>query len=832
VDLMTHDARRRPVAAAVALTLAVTGLATAPASAAPDGADFRLQLLHASDLEGGVEALDRAPFFAAIADKLQQDAEAGVNDVDASLTVSAGDNYIPGPFFSAAGDPSVRPVFNPVYNAAFDTAFYTNLREGAGRVDISIMNVIGFDASAVGNHEFDLGSAVLQSIIATDARSGESSVRWAGAQFPYVSANLDVSGDSSLSGLFTDDLLASTEFGSAPTSMPTKQIAPYTLVESGGETIGVVGATTPLLTSISSPGDTIVEPTSNDMPALAAVLQPAIDVVLGTGVDKVVLITHLQQIALEKQLLGLLSGVDVIVAGGSDTLQANPDDTLQDGDTADEPYPYFGTNLDGENAVIVSTAGEYAYLGRLVVDFDADGVVQTTATTLDVGLNGPIAATEQSVQDLWGNLTDPFVTESKGELVQRLVDAVRGVVIAKDGNVVGETDVFLEGRRAPVRTEETNLGNLTADANLALARSYDPTTAVSIKNGGGIRAEIGEIVNTGTSTEFLPPQQNPLSGKEEGQVSQLDIENALRFNNDLALVTVSADTLVELVEHGFAASGPGSTPGQFPQLGGMRVAFDVTAPAGNRVRSLVLVSDDGEVTDVLVAGGARVGDPNRTIRLVTLGFLADGGDSYPFSGATTDRVDLDSVGLPPGDITFAAPGTEQDALAEYLAANHGVDSGTPYAQPETDVTEDERIQQIGLRDDTVLAGLAGTEGNDRFTGTSGDDIWFGLGGDDSINGGPGDDVLSGGEGDDVLLGGPGSDTFVILDQTGTDTIRAFQPRDDVLDFSAVYSSWQEVEAATAQARGAVVIDLPAGGSVVLPGLTTGRLAGATIIVGG
>ena len=55
-------------------------------------------MLHASDLEGGVDALDRAANFAAIVDVLED------SEVDGSLTLSAGDNYIPGPFFNASSD--------------------------------------------------------------------------------------------------------------------------------------------------------------------------------------------------------------------------------------------------------------------------------------------------------------------------------------------------------------------------------------------------------------------------------------------------------------------------------------------------------------------------------------------------------------------------------------------------------------------------------------------------------------------------------------------------------------------------------------------------------
>ena len=128
---------------------------------------FTLQILHASDLEGGVHAIEDAPKFAAIVDVLE-------DQFPNTVILSAGDNYLPGPFLSAAGDRETfrdGGLFNAAYNALFGLPSthtmdaYAGLREGAGRLDISIMNIIGFDASAVGNHEFDLGSDAFAHII-------------------------------------------------------------------------------------------------------------------------------------------------------------------------------------------------------------------------------------------------------------------------------------------------------------------------------------------------------------------------------------------------------------------------------------------------------------------------------------------------------------------------------------------------------------------------------------------------------------------------------------------------------------------------------------------
>ncbi len=687
---------------------------------------YTLQILHASDLEGGVDAIDKAANFAAIVDYLE-------DEVENSITLSAGDNYLSGPFFSAAGDQATfrdGGVFNDFYNDFYNLPqdvnndskadTYGSLREGSGRVDISIMNAIGFDASAFGNHEFDLGTDTIQEILAPDYRGAElSDDRWVGSQFPYLSANLDFS-NSNLAGIYTSDILPTTAFESGPEESLAKKsvpkIAPATVIEENGEKIGVVGATTPLLRSISSPGNVQVLGSGNDMDALAAVLQPYIDQLINDqGVNKVVLVSHLQQIALEKELIGKLSGVDIVIAGGSDTLQADSEDVargLNPGDTPAEDYPFVTTNKDGDTAVIVSTDGEYSYVGRLVVDFDAEGKV--IADSINKNVSGAFATTEAQVKALWGD-ENAFGDETKGELVKKLTDAVRGVVTVKDSNIFGETDVFLEGRRGEVRTEETNLGNLTADANLAYAKEVDSSVTVSIKNGGGIRAPIGFITNDG---EELPTQENG-DIKEEGEISQLDIENSLRFNNELSLLTVTAAELKQILEHAVAASGGDATPGQFPQVGGIKFSFDTdnqaiqftrddkgnvtgVATNGDRIRSLAIVDEDGNIQDVVVENGEVVGDASREIRLVTLNFLAGGGDSYPFPFFGENRVDLTQQVIPAGEVTFARTGTEQDALAEYLVDEF---ADTPFAIRDVAPAEDMRIQNLAFRTDTVLAGL-------------------------------------------------------------------------------------------------------------------------------
>jgi hypothetical protein len=101
--------------------------------------------------------------------------------------------------------------------------------------------------------------------------------------------------------------------------------------------------------------------------------------------------------------------------------------------------------------------------------------------------------------------------------------------------------------------------------------------------------------------------------------------------------------------------------------------------------------------------------PGQQVRIVTLGFLAEGGDGYPLRMlAAPMRVDLDADGavdeseFPWVRAEFAPFGTEQDALAELLAATTSVDD--PYARAETPVEQDVRIQNLAARADAVFEG--------------------------------------------------------------------------------------------------------------------------------
>lgn len=654
---------------------------------------YTLQILHSSDMESGLAAVVDAPNYAAIVDKLE-------DQYANTLTLSSGDNTLPGPFLSSGEDPSLQ---TPLRNTA--SSYYSGtqaLRAAIGRPDIAIMNIIGFNASALGNHEFDLGTSDLNGQIGVDIRSSGADKRWIGAQFPYVSCNLNFANDVNLSYLYTNQILRDTAFRTSPNITANSQkrgLAPSVIIERGGQKIGIVGATTQVLAKISSPGLTsVIGPQVDDMPALAALIQPVVDSLIAKeGVNKIILLAHLQQLANEKALAPLLRNVDILISGGNHAFTADGNDRLTVGHVATEKYPIMATSLNNQPMVILNTTSEWKYVGRFVCNFDNAGVLLTN--TLDTVINGVYVSDSAMVTSLWGNYNSAFASGTKGANVKIICDAINSVIIAKDGNKFGKSNVFLEGRRNFVRTEETNFGNLTADVNLWYARQYDNQVRISIKNGGGIRSAIGFVNAVGSNTILENTQANPTAGKLRGDISQLDIENSLRFNNGLVIATANTAGLKRLLEHGIAATTPNATPGQFPQVGGVQFSYDTTRAAGNRILSMVVTDSALNRIDTIVRNGMLVGDTTRTFKFVTLDFLYGGGDSYPFGANSTSRVNLDTALKNAGIATFTTIGKEQDAFAEYMGTFHATNA---YNVRDTSLQGDRRIQLRNARPDAIF----------------------------------------------------------------------------------------------------------------------------------
>ncbi len=153
---------------------------------------------------------------------------------------------------------------------------------------------------------------------------------------------------------------------------------------------------------------------------------------------------------------------------------------------------------------------------------------------------------------------------------------------------VGRTRVELDARQQTSRSRETNLGSFVADTYRAATRAD-----VALINGGSIRS----------NTTYGP-----------GPLTKRDILSILPFENPIVTVEVSGAVLRAALEHGVSSIGQESEPGFFPQVSGLRFAYDARRRAGSRV------------TAVTVNGQPL--EERKTYRLATSTFLLDGGDGY------------------------------------------------------------------------------------------------------------------------------------------------------------------------------------------------------------
>ncbi|MGC9417981.1 MAG: ExeM/NucH family extracellular endonuclease [Rhodovulum sp.] len=771
---------------------------------------YTLELLHITDqeplnLDGTFSDIVNA---SAILNAL--DAQDLGNDgiADNTIRLSSGDAVIPGLFYDASA-------------AVFGSA---------GIADIQLQNEMGFEAIALGNHEFDKGTAELAALLDGSAPGDFSALvgstleglDFTGTAMPYLSSNLDFSTDANLAPLEIAG-------GQAPQG---NAVTSSTVLEEGGEKIGVVGATTPTLASISSPGSVGVspspfdsDPTPEQLDALAAGIQAEVDALLAANPDmnKVILLAHMQRIGIEQELAARLTDVDVIVAGGSNTRLFDADDRVREGDTDQGTYPILVENAGGTTTAVVNTDGSYKYVGRLVIEFDEDGNI--IPESYDATVSGAYATDAEGLAALDAEgLIDPEV--------QAIVDAIEAQVVATEGNVFGYSKVFLNGNRAGdftaddpdgVRTQETNLGNLTADANLAAAQEIDPTVVISLKNGGGIRASIGETVVPPGGTEYQRVANQEVRDsdgnivKAEGGISQNDIATTLAFNNGLVMMTLTKAEIVDILQH--AVSGLPNAAGQFPQISGLQFSFDPDLPAGDRLVNAAVTDAEGNDIAVLMRDGAIVGDAAEEFRVVTLDFLSaprfddDGnfigaGDGYPFPNTNTDptvgevgdadviarvnKVFMEQEGVQTGDATFADDGTEQDALAEYLDDFFGQDT-MAFDLADTGPEADLRIQNLAFREDTVLDApevnvILGDGARDRLVGTDAADVF-----------------VSGEGSYETMTGGGGADVFVF----GAEALNGIRERDIITDFE------MGVDAIALEAGVSVASIREAGNSVII-----------------
>jgi 2',3'-cyclic-nucleotide 2'-phosphodiesterase (5'-nucleotidase family) len=107
------------------------------------------------------------------------------------------------------------------------------------------------------------------------------------------------------------------------------------------------------------------------------------------GVSRIILVSHLQGLGEDRELVPQLSGVGIVVAGGGDELLKNEGDTCQTDESAVAPSSLLLADADGNEVLVVTAPGGYRCIGRLEVAFDVDGAVASyEGASIGVPLDG------------------------------------------------------------------------------------------------------------------------------------------------------------------------------------------------------------------------------------------------------------------------------------------------------------------------------------------------------------------------------------------------------------------------------------------------------------
>lgn len=362
-----------------------------------------------------------------------------------------------------------------------------------------------------------------------------------------------------------------------------------TFTTTDGKKIGIFGLDTPETATKAHP-DKIKGVSFLAAQEMFDCAQAQVDALKADGCDYIICLGHLGIDAESTgnrsiDLLEKVTGIDVFIDGHSHS-------TLEEIKEATN-----GTGKVGDT-VLTSTGTKLANVG--MVDISPDGTISTSS----------LATSELTV-------TPDAKVAARAEEIQKEIDADYGTVFAK-------TEVALDGEKANVRTGETNLGDLIADAMLWQAGLLDEGVDAAVTNGGGIRASIAA-----------------------GDITKKDINTVLPFGNTLYVVKVTGAELLEALE-----ASTYCTPeaiGGFPQVAG--IEFTVNTGAQFDTKELYPGSTYGKPASInrvmIQTVGGEAFNPEETYTIVTNDFMGAGGDTYyAFKAASSgydSGVPLDEV---------------------------------------------------------------------------------------------------------------------------------------------------------------------------------------------
>jgi len=461
-------------AACLATALGCAALAT------PALADFKLTILHTNDFHSRIEPINK------------YDSGCGAEDAAENKCFGGSARLITAILEHRAA--ATNPLLLDGGDQFQGSLFYTYYK---GKAAAEMMMALGYVAMTVGNHEFDDGPEVLRGFM--DA-----------VKFPVLMSNADVSREAALAGV----------------------LMPSTVVEVGGQKIGLIGLTPQDTNELASPGPNI---TFEDP---AAALTREVAKLAGQGIDKIVVLSH-SGYEVDQRVAAAVSGVDAIVGGHSHTLLANTHKG------AGGPYPTWVTAPDGNRVAIVQAGAYGKFLGELVVTFGDDGTVKE-------------AVGEPVIMD--GQIAEDAALKARIAELAKPLDEIRNKVVA-------EAAAPIDGDRDSCRLRECQMGNLVADAMLHRVKSQG--IAIAIANGGGLRASI-----------------------DAGPVTMGEVLTVLPFQNTLATFKLKGADLVRALENG--VSQVEEVKGRFAQVAGIKYAWTRSkAPNEGRILEVMVREGDG-----------------------------------------------------------------------------------------------------------------------------------------------------------------------------------------------------------------------------------------------
>lgn len=507
---------------------------------------------------------------------------------------------------------------------------YFNRAGADGEADAAMMNTVCFDTYALGNHEFDKGDAGLKNFLDL-LRAGPCNTQ-------VLSANVQFGADSPLH----------------PSRAPG-YVLPSTVINKGGQKIGLVGLTIAGKTQTASSPDA---GTTFEDEVTAA--QREIDRLQAQGVNIIIVQGHIGY-EYDKQVAARLRGVDVVVGGDSHSLLGP--ESLADygiGNPAG-PYPTMASNASGKPVCIVQ-AWEYGQVvGELNVRFDANGdLISCTGTPhvligaeLRKADGSALSATENQVAQAdiaaSGFLRPTALNSEASAVLQPFTDRIASFNATEVALVQEE----LCARRVPggpgtidysrssvtcnalgeVSLRGGDIQQLAAQAYLEIAQNAYGGADISLQSGGGVRV--------------------PLT---PGRITAAQAIEVLPFGNLLYTMQITGDEAKSMVEDGLnEVFKAGGSTGPYPYTGGLRFDVDANQPFGQRASNLQVRNASSGAWEPLSAA--------RTYTLAVLSFNANGGDGYDtLKNVPRERV-LD-VGV-----------LDSDVLFEYIESQP-VDAGT------------------------------------------------------------------------------------------------------------------------------------------------------------